>query len=303
MNEVAIRLVETPPNAWIDSWLNSLTDKTAKAYAVDIGQFFEFVGHEDVTAISRSDCHDFKGFLMERYSKPATVNRKLCTMRCLLLEAVRYGIISSSPAEGIRGAERQDHYSSTKAPSEEEVRAMLAGIEQDSLIGLRDRAMLSVAAQMGLRRDEIAVLDTTSIVKDQGVVVLEILGKGNKLRRNKIPASTMDAIAKWLAVAKIHAGPLFQPIVGGKASGKRLSDSAIYQIIMKRLAKASIEGCSPHSLRHFNITLLLSRKVDPYAVQRWAGHADFRTTQGYDRAQKNVNESPADALEEGWNGV
>lgn len=298
MNAVpAIRLVESKPTDFVDSWLSSLSAKTERAYRGDIQQFFDFIGHDDVTKITRADCHAYQGMILDNYSKPATANRKLTVMRCLLTEAVRYGIIPASPAEGIRGQKR-DSYSPTKAPSSDQIKAVFDAIGEDSLIDLRDRAMLAVAAQMGLRREEIANLTTECIGETEGRVVLDVNGKGNKTRRMVIPKSALESILKWLAIARISSGPIFQPIHKGKAAGRSLEPSTVYYIVCRRLQAGGVEGCSTHSLRHYNITRLFAKGADLYKVQRWAGHADPRTTQGYNRAQDDIQNSPADLLEE-----
>jgi site-specific recombinase XerD len=295
---LAIREVDITTASFADSWLaGQLSGNTSVAYAGDIRQFIDWFGSSDLQAVRRDDIYRYRAWLVQQF-RPATTNRKLTAIRQLFKEAVLQGVMSFNPSEGIKGHKSEGNYSETKAPSLEQVQAMLDGLNTDSLIDIRDRAMLYLMASMGLRREEVANLSVCCIVQDQGYTVLDIVGKGNKRRRNVIPTNALNAVRKWIYKADLQPNePLFQAITRVKTKHVRackpLHVNGIYHIVGKRFEQFGIMDCSPHSLRHFNATDLLRQGADIYKVQRWLGHSDPRTTERYNRAQDDLSNSAA----------
>jgi site-specific recombinase XerD len=285
------------------SWLaGQLSDNTSRAYAGDITQFLEFIGHRDLAAITREDIFRYRHWLNEQY-KPSTVNRRMTAVRQLFSEAVLHRVIDQSPAEGIRGHKSEGNYSPTKAPTKEQVTALLDSMRGDDMTDVRDLALIYVMASMGLRRDEVARLTVGSITEKQGYTVLQVMGKGSKRRDITIPENTLSAVRKWLnAVSeekkRIPADtPLFCEI---KKNGtwhalknKPLTPNGIYYILTKRFAAVDIEGCSPHSLRGFFLTYAIQNGASVYDAQLMAGHADPRTTERYIKRMDALDSSAA----------
>jgi len=238
------------------------------------------VGSTDLAAITRDDIHEFRKWLADNY-KPASANRKLSSVRQLFAEAVAQGLIDHNPTERIKGYKVDSGFSSTKAPSEEQVKSLLASVaDPTDAHKLRDRAMIYVLAGMGLRRAEVCSLRVNSIVTDDGEIALEVFGKGSKVRRIAIPGNVHKALTDWIAYAGLIAD---DPIICNMETRQALTPNGLYYVIDQRMRAVGIEGCSPHSLRHFLITYLLSNGCGIYDAQRLAGHADPRTTERYDR--------------------
>lgn len=295
----AIAIREGAHRANIDTlgdWLaGQFSGETERAYRSDIQQFIAWVGGSDLRQVYRQDLFRYRAWLVEQYM-PATVNRKLSAIRQMFAEAVRHGIRPDNPADGLKGHKSEGGYSKTKAPAFEQVLAMIADFG-DSLEDSRDRAMIWLLAGMGLRREEVVKLTPVSVTQDQGVRILDIMGKGSKRRRNKIPEPVLGAIDEWLKITNIGDNePLFQGIKNGVLTGNPMHPNTLYAMLAKRFKHAGIVGCSPHSMRHLNATFLLAQGADLYKVQRWLGHADPRTTERYDRAQNDIRNSIADMV-------
>jgi len=287
---------ETPGLDSLSSWLASqLSPHTKRAYAADIRQFLAFVGTDHLAAVRREDLHDYRAWLVQQYM-PATVNRKLSAIRQLLIEAVRHGLIASSPAEGIKGHKSEGNYSSAIAPSLEQVKLLLESLEGDSLPDVRDQAMIYLMATLGLRREEVADLNVSSLVTDGEYTCLEIKGKGSKRRREVIPGSAVRVVRRWIEVANLTGEqPLFSHLIrneGWHMAG-RLSGNGIWHIVKRRMHAVGIAGCSPHSLRRFIITYLLERGMELWRVQRLAGHSSPVTTQRYNLSVEDSANSAA----------
>lgn len=293
--ESSIRLVESRSNSFIEAWLNSLSKRTRIAYSVTLWDFFHWLGTEDAAAVTREDVQRYLGLQKSSNLAPATINRHLAAIRAMLTEAVRHGIRSHNPAEGIKGFKAAGISKHTNAPTCEQVVELIESIGTESLIDLRDRVIIYLAAGLGMRKEEIAELTLDSMQSSHGEVVLRIVGKGSKTRSAKMPDSVLCAVRQWVVAAQLTGdAPLVQAVVNGRPTGKPMSLSTVYAAIGRRLKSAGIVGCSPHSFRAFFITEALDNGADIYKVQRAAGHSDPRTTQGYDTRRDDISDAAAD---------
>ena len=92
------------------------------------------------------------------------------------------------------------------------------------------------------------------------------------------------ALDDWLALRGPRAGRLFLPINRGRRIyGKKLSASAVRDIVVKRAAQAQVAALSPHDFRRTVAGDLLDNDMDIVTVQKLLGHASVQTTASYDR--------------------
>jgi site-specific recombinase XerD len=174
----------------------------------------------------------------------------------------------------------------------EEIDALLAVTDSSTWIGRRDRTMLLLTAQTGLRVSELTGLCCQDIVLGTGAHV-HCQGKGRKHRCTPLRPETAKMLEAWLR--ERHGGPedpLFLSTRGGK-----LSRDAIERLITKYTALAG-QGCaslkrkkvSPHVLRHAAAMDLLQNGVDRSVIALWLGHESVETTQMYLHADMRLKE-------------
>lgn len=156
-------------------------------------------------------------------------------------------------------------------------------LADDRVQGLRDAALLGLLYGCGLRRSEIVGIDTEHMNEKAGEI--RILGKGNKERLVYPPARTWEMLREWISDGRgDHAGPLFCRIrKGGVVTTERLTDQSVYYIMKRLIGLTGVENFSPHDLRGSFISYLLDNGEDIKTVADIVGHADVRTTAGYDR--------------------
>lgn len=277
----------------------SLSPNTKRSYDYVLSQFLRVV-NKPAYDVTREDIYLYRQFLVNNYD-PKTVNHRLSVVRKIFGEAVLFGIIAHNPAVGVKGYKVNSDYSSTKSPDEPAVRKLIESVSGDSLIEVRDRAIIYTACTLGLRRDELSRLTTDSIIVDSGKVAMEVFGKGSKRRRIEIPANTYNVLQAWILTANLQTGDaLFQEIknIGGyHLTGKALTGNGIYYVLVRRMKAVGIEGCSPHSLRRFLVTLLLDKGANIYRVQQLCGHSSTRTTEMYDKNKHGVCSSAAELID------
>jgi integrase/recombinase XerD len=173
-----------------------------------------------------------------------------------------------------------------------EMEALLSAPDQSTWIGRRDRTILLLALQTGLRVSEMINLRCRDIELETGAHI-SCEGKGRKQRCTPLRRDTVKTIAAWL---KERAGsdddPVFPTIRGDK-----LSRDAVEHMVRKYTSAAS-NACasligkrvSPHVLRHSTAMELLQNGVDRTVIALWLGHESVETTQVYMHADMRLKE-------------
>lgn len=176
--------------------------------------------------------------------------------------------------------------------SAEEAAALIDAPDLQRWEGRRDRALLVLTLQTGLRISELIGLDCADVVLGAGGHV-RCQGKGRKQRAVPLTNSAQQVLRTWLAERAGRAGdPLFPT-----RTGRRLSPDAIERRVALHTATAS-EQCPslraknvhPHVLRHSCAMSLLHARVDVAVIALWLGHADMRSTDAYIHADLSIKE-------------
>jgi integrase/recombinase XerC len=147
----------------------------------------------------------------------------------------------------------------------------------DTVLGLRDRAILEVLYSAGLRVSELVGLDDSDIDLDAGTV--RVIGKGNRQRLAHIGPKAIEALKAWFAVS--GEGAVYTNYKGG-----RLSVRSVQKMVDKYTAKAGLGKLTPHALRHSMATHLLDNGADIRSVQEMLGHRSITSTQIYTHVAK-----------------
>ena len=174
----------------------------------------------------------------------------------------------------------------------EEIDALLAVPNPSTWIGRRDRTLLLVAVQTGLRVSELIGLNCQDVVLGTGAHV-RCLGKGRKQRCTPLRPETVKMLDAWLRERHgVPGDPVFPSMRDG-----RLSRDAIERRITKYTHLAaqtcfSLRGkrVSPHVCRHAAAMDLLQHGVDRSVIALWLGHESPETTQMYLHADMRLKE-------------
>lgn len=176
--------------------------------------------------------------------------------------------------------------------TKEETAALTRAPSPDRWIGRRDRALLQLAAQTGLRNSELTSLRRQDVELGTGAHV-RCVGKGRKARCTPLHEDVVRALKQWLSERDGHpTAPLFPSGRGGFLSADAL------QRLVARHIKAAARKCptvatkkvTPHTLRHTAAMDLLRRGVSPTVIALWLGHESPETTQTYIHADMSIKE-------------
>jgi site-specific recombinase XerD len=176
--------------------------------------------------------------------------------------------------------------------TEDETTALVSAPNADTWIGQRDRTLLLVAVQTGLRNTEITSLRRQDVELGVGAHV-RCLGKGRKLRCTPLRPDVVTILQSWLSrQTGVPTDPVFPSCRGGC-----LSADAVQRLVARHTATAR-RACpslkektvTPHTLRHAAAMALLRRGVDLTVIALWLGHESTETTQVYLHADMRLKE-------------
>ena len=180
--------------------------------------------------------------------------------------------------------------------TEAEIDALLAACDLTRWEGRRDRALLLVAAQTGLRVSELTGLNCGDVTLGTGASV-RCLGKGRKHRAVPLTTPTQAVLRVWMTE---RAGLPSQPLFPTR-TGRRLSADAVQRLVRQHAAAAALRCPSirpdklhPHILRHSCAMTLLHAGVDTAVIALWLGHADIRSTNAYLHADMAIKQRALD---------
>jgi site-specific recombinase XerD len=176
--------------------------------------------------------------------------------------------------------------------TEDEAAVLLNAPNPETWIGRRDRALLLLAIQTGLRNSEITALRREDVQLGVGAH-LRCLGKGRKMRCTPLRPDVAAVLKEWLI--EQDGGP--DKPVFPSLNGSRLSADALQRLVAKHVATASrtcpslrTKKVTPHTLRHGAAMTLLRRGVDLSVIALWLGHESTETTQVYLHADIKLKE-------------
>jgi site-specific recombinase XerD len=154
---------------------------------------------------------------------------------------------------------------------------------------VRNRALIGLMLDTGLRRAEVASLTLASL--DLENRLLTVIGKGDKERKVAFSHNVRQLLDAWLARRGPDEGSLFW-----------LSGAGIRTTFRRIEAETGIPAFYPHQVRHTAASIMVRNNIDPFTLQHILGHADLATTQRYvtqsdeDLRAKHAAASPFDTM-------
>ena len=228
------------------------------------------------------------------HAASSTIRRRLAALSSLYKHLVRHGHAARNPVGEVERPAINRDEGSTLAFAKAQARKLLDLPAEDTIAGLRDRAILSVGLQVGLRRAEIAALKVGDLHQNRGYDSLRVMRKGGRRDALAINPQTAARLRAYLEAAGHGAdidGPLFRPLQAQRQAGRR---TPAYGPRRDRPRGAEIRralgldrGYSAHSMRATFITTALENGAQLEDVQKAAGHRDPSTTKLYDRRGYN----------------
>ncbi len=278
---------------WIDVE-KGLSSKTQENYERFLRKFFNWLkikklAHLNPHQLTPDHIWNYRLYL-SRYTdkkglslKRTTQNYYLIALRALLSYFSAKDIISL-PSDKIalpRGDKREK---TVKFLNLEQIEKLLLAPTVNTIIGLRDRAILEILFSTGLRIAELMALNRDQFVnlKNKKDLEITIVGKGDYPRTVYFSERALNWLKKYLETRKDKEKPLFIHYRSRIDAEPRLTNRSIERSVKKYAIKAGIPiFTTPHTLRHSYATDLLSQGVDLRIIQEFLGHRSITSTQIY----------------------
>ncbi|GIJ76406.1 Site-specific recombinase XerD [Micromonospora phaseoli] len=302
------------PMAVTDAWLRNrrLSEHTRDAYRRDVATWLTWCDARQLDPLRANFLHvneygrALESTLVARTGRPmtpATVARKLSALSSWYDFLVKLRAVDSNPVgDADRPRIDRDH-SATVGLAPDEVDALLAAADAETgPTAARNRATVTLLADLGLRVGELVSLDVTDLGAERGHRSVRFVGKGGRPRRRALTPGTAYAVDAYLAERAAGQGVAVHELTGPllvTASGTRLDRHSVFRLVRRLARSAGIPAwarLSPHSLRHAFATTARTEGVPLEDVQDAMGHADPRTTRRYDRDRHNLDRDPAYAI-------
>jgi site-specific recombinase XerD len=186
--------------------------------------------------------------------------------------------------------------------TDEEIDALLDAPDASIWIGRRDRALLLVAVQTGLRVSELTGLRRQDVLLGAGAH-LRCNGKGRKLRCTPLRRDVVNILDAWMRERPTAPDtPVFPSSRGG-----RLSGDAVERLVAKytraartRCPSLACKQITPHTLRHTAAMQLLRRGVDRTVIALWLGHESIGSRALHPRASRLAATAPTTSCSRSW---
>ena len=256
-------------------------EHTIKAYKNDLNQFHAFCQDSDPEGM---DLH-FKTIrswvvhLMDSGYSSRTVHRKLTSLSSYCKYLIKEGHLESNPMDKVLKPKLKKRFPAFVEESKMEHLLNDFDFGED-FTGIRNRLVLDLLYQTGMRRSELIGLRTGSINRED--LSLKVKGKRDKERIIPLNVEVVEAVDRYLVRRNEVLDPSSEDHLILTQKGRPAYDKLIYRIVEKYLALVTtLDKKSPHVLRHTFATHMLNRGADLNAIKELLGHASLSATQVY----------------------
>ena len=256
---------------------------TLEAYMSDVSKYIKFLrdnrGIKSPNIAKKEDISSFISWMYNKNLTASTRSRTFYAVRSFYRFLVREGYTGGNPTEHIQMGQLKRDLPDVLDIAE--VEKLMDMPDQNTNLGIRDRAMIETAYGIGTRVSELITLAESNILFKEGLV--RVFGKGSKERLVPLGRKAHEAIKLYLEKSR----PELEKITSDDTlflnnRGGALSRMGFWKILKKYVDAAGIrKHVSPHTLRHSFATHLLIGGADLRVVQELLGHSDISTTQIY----------------------
>lgn len=209
---------------------------------------------------------------MDKKLSVATVNDYIRTFKQFYKWMASEDYIDNDPSEKIKKLKEPKREKSVLKP--EDISKLLSLCPSDTFQGIRNKAIIGLLWDCGLRRNEIvtAKLDNLDLKNAR----LGIIGKGNKPATVPLSRKTVKTLKLWTKTR----GQNSSPYLFTSEKGTKLGNDFLTHMVIKLGRKAGLK-VYPHLIRHSVITWLAEQGMEPFSLQAFARHEDLKTTMDY----------------------
>jgi site-specific recombinase XerD len=276
---------------------NIRNPNTRQAYARAVSDFFHWCESAGLDRLEAVEPVHVAGYVEQlgRIRSAPTVKQHLAAVRMLFDWLVVGQVVPSNPASVVRGPSHVVKRGKTPVLSPEEAHELFASIPTDTLVGLRDRALIGVLIYSFARVSAALGMRVSDYFPQGKRWWLRLHEKGGKHHEMPVHHTLEEYLDSYIADAGLlrdPKGPLFRASNG---KTKVLSDRPFerrdaLKMVQRRAKRAGIKTqIGNHTFRATGITIYLTNGGDLEKAQQMAAHESPRTTKLYDRRSDVVS--------------
>jgi len=274
--------------------------ESRRAYRQALDDFFRWCETDTADGFTKATVNAYRASLEVRRLSASTINQRLCAIRKLATEAADNGFMPPDLAAAIsrvKGA-KQNGSRSGQWLTREQAESLISIPNTATLKGKRDRALLAVLIGCGLRRKEATALTVEHIqLRDARWVIVDLIGKGGRVRTVPMPSWTKNAIDRWITEAEIVNQLIFRSInKRGIVNGISMTARSIFEVVQTCGLRIGVPNLAPHDLRRTFAKLAHKGKASLEQIQLSLGHASLTTTERYLGVRQDLTDAPCDHL-------
>ena len=304
MNTTAAALPELIDLYVLRCEVEGKSPRTVRAYRETLGRFLRTLTEDgaplDAAQIETAHVYTYLG----RYTHLGTETRHryFREVRCFFNWLVEADYLERSPFRGMRNVRLPQRI--VQPFSADELACLLAACPTGTPLGIRDRAILLMLLDTGIRCSELVQLNLEDLdLADGRLRVLH--GKGNKQRVVPFAGHCRDALQMYLDSRGDQAGPLFLAGSGEGSlrKGVALQPNGLKQMLRRLARLTGITKVHAHRFRHTFATWAIQHDARELDVQYLLGHSSSDMVRRYSSsyrseqaALRHVGFSPADQM-------
>lgn len=279
--------------------LDGMSPLTISTHLAKLNRFMSYLDqHElplDVRIITPPMIRAFLGYVRDTYNlSQASVQRHLVSLKAFFRWVLDEELATVNPTDKVKL--RIPPKKVTKGLAYEQMQRLYSALVDNSLEEARNKAIVLIFLDCGLRRAELANLKLADIEQDRGII--RIMGKGSKERLVRMGLKTRKALWRYL----LFRGSNRSLYLWLNDKGERFTASGVRQML-RRLGNKLGFRLYPHLLRHTYAISFLRNGANAFEVQYSLGHSTLEMTRRYCEAlgyedvfRRHESASPVDNL-------
>ena len=257
-----------------------LAPGTVRNYIDDLEDFDAWLRSQDIEVLDDVSAREVRAWQMEHMERgehAGTVKRRLSSLSSFFRYLRRHGLFEADIMAKV-SAPKQPKKLPVFFKEKETEHLYDEGLFGDDFFGRRDRLMLRLLYETGIRRGELVGLRNSSA--DLATLTLKVRGKGDKERMIPIENELAHNISEYLALKQQEIGDVEWMFVNHR--GKQMNPTSVNNVVKKYMTPLSnADRVSPHVFRHSFATHILNEGGDLAAIKELMGHENLATTEAY----------------------
>lgn len=287
---------------WLENFTSKATQKTYKATVKKFCAMFEIKNVDQLRSVTSMHIIKFRDAMKEAGEKNSSINSRLAGLSSLFKHLIERQVVKTNPVYGVKAMKKDYRKVKSRLLSDSEIAAILKQPDTTKLVGLRDRAILSIFFNIGTRRGTIVDLRGKDIYEEGHYMVFDMHLKGDKRNQVAVNSHIQANLKKYLEAMGYYVKdgegntklkiPDEMPVFPQMSNNPKLCDFSkpmsgvsVWKLWQKYAKMANLERTRPHCARSTFITKALAATNDLNRVRQTVGHNDARTTISYDQRE------------------